>query len=476
MKKKPKKPKKSSKAEKKKKTHVHKPAKVHAKHKPAAKAKPAKKAIQAKAPVVPKVEFFAPKGTRDFLPGEMEKRSAVFETIRQVFQKYGYGEVQTPAFESMELLTHKGSLGDEAVKDIYRFTDKSERHLGLRFDPTTPIARIIANSPDLTKPLRWYYITNMWRYEDTGAGRYREFWQAGIELIGPSSPASDAEALQILMESLLALGIDNFVIKINSRAVLDEMAKKLKISEPEKIFRIIDKLGKKEEKEVREELKLAGLSPKQISEVFRFIRSDISKLKKFPGVRELENILSLIDDKQRKMVKIDFSIVRGLDYYTGMVFETFIQGSESLRSIASGGRYDNLIERYGGKPTPAVGFGIGVDRIIPILEERGLIKTHKRKAIMVIPVSEEVSGEAIKITAALRASWPAIMCFADKNLSKNLEYASKKNASFVVIVGPTDLKESLVTVRDMSSGEERKLLTKDITDEIKRWERTKLFY
>jgi len=486
MKKNPKKSKKSSKAEKKK-THVHKivkqkpkpihkTTKSHAKPKPAAKPKTAKKAMQPKAPAAPKVEFFAPKGTRDFLPGEMEKRNAVFESIRQVFQKYGYGEVQTPAFESLELLTHKGSLGDEAIKDIYRFTDKSERHLGLRFDPTTPIARIIANSPDLTKPLRWYYITNMWRYEDTGAGRYREFWQAGIELIGPSSQAADAEALQILMESLLALGIDNFVIKINSRLVLDEMARKLKIPEPEKIFRIIDKLGKKEEKEVREELKAAGLSPKQISEVFRLIRSDVSKMRNFPGVREMENIIKLTDEKYRKMVKIDFSIVRGLDYYTGMVFETFIQGGESLRSIASGGRYDSLIERYGGKPTPAVGFGIGIDRIIPILEERGLIKTHRKKAIMVIPVSEEVSGEAIKITASLRTSWPVIMCFADKNLSKNLEYASKKNASFAVIVGPTDLKESMVTVRDMNSGEERKLLTKDITDEIKKWERTKLFY
>lgn len=448
--------------------------------KPMSKPKPASAQNKAqkvpKQPSVPKVEFFAPKGTRDFMPEDMEKRRFVIEAIRQVFNKYNYGQVQTPAFESLELLTCKGSLGDEAVKDIYRFIDKSERQLGLRYDPTTPIARIVASSPDLPKPLRWYYMANMWRYEDTSAGRYREFWQAGIELIGPSSPASDAEVLQILCEALTSLGFDEFTVRINSRVILDNIAKKLKIAEPEKAFRILDKLGKKEEKELRTEFKALGISPKQIGELLKFVKTDASKVNKFPGVKDLEKIISLVDEKHRKHLKIDFSIARGLDYYTGMVFETFAKGYEPLGSIASGGRYDTLIERYGGKPTPAVGFGIGIDRVVPILEEKELVKSTRRRMVMIIPVSEEVSGEAIKITSNLRTSMPTMMCFADRNLSKNLEFASKKGSNFAIIVGPNDLKENSITVRDMASGEERKILVKDVAEEIKKWERSKLFH
>lgn len=421
--------------------------------------------------------FQRPKGTRDFMPEDMERRRMVFENLRGIFHKYGYGEVSTPAFESLELLSAKGSLGDEAVKDIYRFSDKSDRQLGLRYDPTTPIARIIASSPDLPKPIRWYYITNMWRYEDTSAGRYREFWQSGIELVGSSSPAADAEILQIVIESMLSAGIDEFVVRINSKKCLDALAARMKIKDAAPVFRAIDKLGKKEEKDVREDLKASGLEPKKINELFKIIRSDPSKNRNIPGVKEIEKIVSLLDEKSRKFVKLDFSVVRGLDYYTGMVFETFVKEHEGIGSVASGGRYDTLIERYGGKPTPAVGFGIGVDRLVPILEEKGILKTPKKKVILIAPVNDEVMEVSFEIARNIRNRTNIVETgFPEKSLSKLLEYAGKKNVAFTVIVGSNDLKEGLVTVRDMASGEEKRVSVNLVADEIKDWERNKLFY
>jgi len=184
------------------------------------------------------MKFQTPRGTRDFMPEEMWKRRCVFEKIRDVFESYGFGEVQTPAFESAELLTCKGSLGQEAVKDIYRFKDKSGRELGLRFDMTTPVARIVVGMRSLPKPMKLYYITNMWRYEDVTKGRWREFWQAGIELVGSASPQADAEILRVFIDSLLALGLKDFTVRISSRKILDSLADKLKIKNRGDIFRI----------------------------------------------------------------------------------------------------------------------------------------------------------------------------------------------------------------------------------------------
>lgn len=429
-------------------------------------------------PKGPKVmAFHCPKGTRDFLPDEMEKRRAVFEAVRSVFNMYGYGEVSTPAFESLELLTCKGSLGDEAVKDIYRFSDKSERQLGLRYDPTTPIARIVASKPDMPKPIRWYYIANMWRYEDTSAGRYREFWQAGVELIGSSSPSADAEVLEILIDSMLLLGLGDFTIMLNNRQTLDAIAKKMKIANPEAVFRALDKLHKKGEEAVKEELKLLGLETKKINELLKFMRTDPAKIRKFPGIKDLERIIKLVRAEYRKFLKIDLSVVRGLDYYTGMVFETYVAGKEDIGSVASGGRYDSLIERYGGKPTPAIGFGIGIDRIVPILEEKGLIKVPKKKPVFVAPVSDEVIEQTMDIARKMRSKNNIVIAgFPDKNLSRLLEYAGKIGAAYCIIVGPNDLKDGNVTVRDMSSGEEIKVSARNVEEEIKKWERTKLFF
>ncbi|MFH0832548.1 MAG: histidine--tRNA ligase [Candidatus Aenigmatarchaeota archaeon] len=405
--------------------------------------------------------FQPPKGTRDFLPDDMEKRRFVFELLREVFEKYGYGEVETPAFESLELLTCKGSLGDEAVKDVYKFEDKSERRLGLRFDFTVPIARIVA-AQKLAKPVRWYCIGKSWRYEETTKSRYREFSQAGIELIGSALPEADAEILQMVIDCLLSLGLTDFIVRVNSREILDEMADNFGIKNKEEVFRIIDKIEKKGELEVRSELKKI-LNKKQIDEVIEFIKSNPNE-SDMKNLKELKEIINLLDEKYRKFVKIDFSIARGLDYYTGMIFEINVDGSKD--AIAAGGRYDNLIKKYGGEETPATGFGIGVERLIPILEKNNLIKADEKNKFFVIPVSNNLRRDAIDICNMLRNKNIAAILSLGKSISKQLDYANAKKMQYVIIIGEKELKEESVKLRDMKTGKEKNIKIQDLVKEV----------
>jgi len=387
--------------------------------------------------------FQAPKGTRDFLPDEMKRRRWLFDIGRKVFEKYGFGEINTPAFESIDLLTAKDSLGEEAVKDIYRFEDKAGRKLGLRFDPTTPICRILASS-QLQKPVKWYYnFYPCWRYEDTKKGRYRELYQSGIEIIGPETGEADAEVLKVVIDFMLSTGIFNFFIRINSRKILDKIAEDIGLDNKEEVFRILDKLDKKGEKEVRKEMS-SYLSEKDINKFFARLNA------KNTDVSELEKIISLLPVKFRKFVKIDLSIARGLDYYTGFVFETIVKGNEDIGSVASGGRYDNLIGKYGGQQTPATGAGIGVDRILDIMK-----KEEKQKVdFFVASVSDSTREKAREICDLLREKgYSSEFDMMNRNLSNQLKYASS-NAEKVIIVGEKEIKKKKVTIKIMKTGKE----------------------
>lgn len=400
------------------------------------------------------MKFQTPKGTRDFLPEEMEKRRFVFEKIRSVFESYGFGEVQTPAFEELELLTCKGSLGEEAVKDIYRFEDKSGRELGLRFDITTPVARIVVNARGAPKPVKFYYITNMWRYEDVSKGRWREFWQAGIELAGSASPQADAEMLRVFIDSMLSLGLKEFTVRINSRKILDSMADRLRIKTPGEVFRIIDKLDKKGRNEVFAELK-KKLKEEKAKQVLDFILSPIEEARKYADTSDIDAVMAALDEKYRRYVKPDMSIARGLEYYTGFIFESVIAGFEELGSVVGGGRYDSLIERYGGQTTPATGFSIGVERLMQIMEKKNLIQVKKAPSVYIAPVSEKFIPTASKMSEKLRSS--GIISEYDvmsRSLSKQLDYASARKFGFVVVVGEKEISSGTYKLRNMTTGEE----------------------
>ncbi|MBI2172925.1 MAG: histidine--tRNA ligase [Candidatus Aenigmarchaeota archaeon] len=401
------------------------------------------------------MKFQTPRGTRDFMPEEMWKRRQVFDSLRNVFELYGFGEVQTPAFEEISLLTCKGSLGQEAVKDIYRFKDKSGRELGLRFDMTTPVARIVVGMKSLPKPVKLYYITNMWRYEDVTKGRSREFWQAGVELLGSASPQADAEILRIFIDSMTALGLKDFTVRINSRKILDSFADKLKIKDRDEVFRIIDKLDKKGRQEVYKELK-KRLKEKKAKQVLDFILSPVDSARSAADTSDIDAIMNALDEKYRRYVRPDMSIARGLEYYTGFVFECVIAGFEGLGSVVGGGRYDSLIERYGGQTTPATGFSIGIERLMQVLEKKNLIQEAKKASLYIATVNEKFIPAAVKMAEKLRSS--GIQCECDlmpRSLSKQLDYASSKKIGHVIVLGEKEMASGTYKLRDMKSGEEK---------------------
>lgn len=393
-----------------------------------------------------------PRGTRDFLPEEMGRRRGVFEKIRKVLENYGYGEVITPAFEDFELLAKKS--GPEIEKEIYAFKDKGERKLGLRFDPTVPICRIVASDPSIPKPIKWYYITRMWRYDRPQAGRYREFWQAGIEFIGISNPEADAEILAVVYDSLKAVGVKDFILKINSRKIIEELAEKAGIPERKKLdaLRIIDKLNKVGENEVRKEMIENGIDEKNAKEFISMVESSDWK---DVEISELEEIMKIAKNMGVDNVEIDLSIVRGIDYYTGFVFETLVKGFEKLGSVCSGGRYDSLIGIYSGRDTPATGFGMGLDRLMDIIKEN---KEFYQAKVFVAPVSNEVRDKALEICQMLRRNdIPTDTDFAGKNLKNQFNYINRINIPYAIIVGPEELKENSVKVRDMKTGKEEEV-------------------
>jgi histidyl-tRNA synthetase len=390
--------------------------------------------------------FKPPKGTRDFLPEEMAKRRKTFETCRSVFEKFGFGEVDTPAFESLDILSAKDSLGEEAVKDIYQFEDKSKRKLGLRYDLTVPIVRLFL-SKKFPKPVKWYYINKVWRYEDIKKGRWREFSQCDVEIIGSASSEADAEVLEVAIDCLLSLGLKDIEVRINSRKILDGKAEELGIKNTEDVFRILDKLEKKGEDAVRKEMETI-ITKEQVSEFLKFVTSNQEE-------KELQDIINKLPSKYRKYVKIDLSIARGLDYYTGFVFETFIKDYEPLGSVVSGGRYNKLIEKYGGEKTAATGFGLGIDRLFPVLEEKKLLDNEPKKSMFIVTVGK-VSERARKLAQELRfLDIPAETDLMGRSLSKQMNYANTKGVPFIIVMGPKEVKSKKAKLRDMESGKER---------------------
>ncbi|NYZ80128.1 histidine--tRNA ligase [Candidatus Micrarchaeota archaeon] len=403
-----------------------------------------------------KKEWQPPRGTRDYLPKEMATRNKVFAKMRRVFELYGYGEVSTPAFEDFDLLAAKS--GPEIEEEIYAFEDKGKRKLGLRFDPTVPICRIVASNPSLTKPIRFYYITNMWRYDRPQAGRYREFWQAGLELIGAKGANADAEILGVANDLLTSVTDKEFYFRISSRKIIEEIAERAGIpkSKREGAFRAIDKLDKVGEDDVRGELERCGVTAKVSDKFFDLIK------KQDADIGELKEIKEAAEKMGVKNIEIDLSIVRGIDYYTGFVFETLVRGSEKLGSVCSGGRYDSLIGLYGGGDLPATGFGLGIDRLLDII---GYDEDYYPTRIFVAAVNDEVRDVAVKITRILREEGiSAETDLMQRNLRKQFEYINARGIPFAVIIGPREVEENKIVLRDMATGKEDKICLKDIKE------------
>lgn len=421
--------------------------------------------------------FQTPRGTRDFLPEEMIKREYVINKIREVFEKWGFDPIDTPAFEEWALLAAKGGGGEEVKKEIYYFKDKSDRELGLRFEFTASLARVIANNPNIPKPFRRYQMGPVWRYDRPGAGRFREFWQCDIDIVGAPVGEADATCIAVACSALKNLGFNEFTIKLSNRKILQAFLTKIGIDDEKipDVLRSIDKLEKIGDELVAKELNEKKIGKENIRQILNFIKTktlaDASKImgKDNEGIKELESVIEFIEAFGiSDYIKFDASLVRGLDYYTGTVFE--ITSDKYKSSIAGGGRYDGMIELFGGKPTPAVGIALGVERIIELLTENKMIDVPKTKTkIYIAPVTDSVLREAIRLCKELISiGVSSEFDLMRRSLSKELDYANSKGIPFLIVLGEKEISAGKIKIRDMKTGNEKEFALAD-TESMKKF-------
>jgi len=427
--------------------------------------------------------FQTPRGTRDFLPPEMLKRNWVMDQIRTVFQNYGYGPMGTPAFESWDMLKKKS--GEDTVNQIYYFKDKSDRELGLRFEWTASLARVVATHRELPKPFKRYAIGPVWRYERPSEMRWREFWQMDVDVVGVADPIADTEVLAVAVDSLRAIGFKGFKIRLNDRRLLEALVEVSGLPReryPE-AFRAVDKRGKIGDEGVLEELDKIGASRESSqrlldltsikgapSEVISKAKELVEGIKK--GLDACEALSSMVEYAKGYGIAgdlvVDLGLARGLDYYTGPVFEVYAEGFENEGSIAGGGRYDELIEIFGGEPIPMTGVSLGLDRLVALLERIGVFEgINLTPRVYVVSASESVRPKAIEVAQQLRrAGVSTDMDLLSRGMRKQLDNANTKGVSKVVIVGERELAEGCVAVRDMSTAEQKKVKLEELLEYI----------
>ncbi len=393
-------------------------------------------------------KFQTVRGMRDLLPPQSQKKQFIEDTCRGVFESFGFEPLQTPVVEDFALLSAKGGGGDAIRDEIYWFKDKSDRELGLRFDLTVPLGRVVASNPQLSKPFKRYQCGTVYRYDRPQAKRYREFSQADADIIGAPGILADFECIQIACELLNRLKIDGWV-SVNSRPVLDEIAQAcgVKPNQVAECFRCLDKLDKIGDAGVKEELQKCGIGTKIVSVLKE---NDFQKakslLKNSQAVLEFEELLQLVkQSKLEKEVRVDLSLARGLEYYTGFVFEV---KTASGPSIGGGGRYDNLVELYGGQATPAVGISFGVDRLLDLVGNQ--LKISSATQVLLAPLDSKQVSYALRVAATMReAGINVSFDLLSRSLSKNTEFAVKKEIPFVGIVGENEEKRGTVTIKNL---------------------------
>ena len=417
-----------------------------------------------------------PRGTRDFLPWDMIRRRYVIETIRSVFESYGYDEVETPAFEFFNVLTAK--CGPETRSQIYAFKDKAGRSLGLRYDLTTPLARVVASYLDLPKPFKRYCISRVWRYEEPQSGRYREFWQADVDIVGCSEMAADAEVIVVAISCLEKLGMRNFKIRLNNRKILESISSAIGVGGENSLnlFRVIDKLDKVGMNGVKLELDKMGLSRDQISKIANYIsisgsidtiERSIGDVLDDVGRQGFKELIEIVEDLEKygfSNYVLDLSLARGLDYYTGPIFEVHAETAVKIGSIAGGGRYDNLVELIGGPPTPATGISLGIDRIVEVLGEAKMLPTSKTVTQLLIAyVNPSIRTEAVKLASRLRSGGLRVeVDVMGRKLERQLKYADAKGIPYTLIVGSRELELGIYRLRDMVNRVEKEVKLEDI--------------
>lgn len=389
-----------------------------------------------------------PRGMRDFLPSEAEFRKQLMEKIERVYRSYGFAPVGTPALEYLKTLEAK--CGEDIRGQIFKVDD-----MGMRFEFTAGLARMVSNN-SVPKPFKAYQIGPVWRREEPQKGRYREFWQADADIIGSASPKCEAELFACASDALKEMGIKKFTFRMNNIRTLNDIISRagIPLALESAAKRALDKIKKKTKEEVEAEMKEKGISDSQIKSLFKSLAS---KSKDFDGVADMQRITELARDYGVKNIKIDYSLARGLAYYTGPVFE--IEGGEGIGSIGGGGRYDDLLGLYGA-PSPAVGISFGIDRLAEILRPAEIKPAAPRVFIAV--VKDDAYPYATKVASALREKGITVsLDLTDRDLRRQFEYANSLGAPFIAIVGEKERAAKKITLRDLKTGKETLLSIKE---------------
>ncbi|MED5373959.1 MAG: histidine--tRNA ligase [Myxococcota bacterium] len=425
------------------------------------------------------------KGTRDLLPESMLRRLAVIDTVREVFARFGFQPLETPAIERIETLM--GKYGDEGDQLIYKILKRGEGgqrgevDLALRYDLTVPLARVVAMNPGLPLPFKRYQIQPVWRADRPQKGRFREFTQCDVDIVGCEEMWADAEALAVVDSALRALGFTNFTIKLNHRALLRAIVEDIGAADRETpVLVAIDKLDKIGQDAVSAELERAGLSSDAVARVWELLETGgsegLAALREklpaaLPSLDELQEVLDLaaklgVPDGN---IRFDPTLARGLSYYTGPVFEAVVE-EPAIGSISGGGRYDGLIGIFGKSSIPAVGISLGLERILVVMEELGMFGELPPTAtqVLVSVFSDDSRGLAMEQATALRLAGVNTELWMKRGgkLGKQFKYADKMGIPYVLTCGPDEREQGVVTLKHMASGEQWTLSLQQASEKV----------
>ncbi len=410
-----------------------------------------------------------PRGTRDFLPDEMERRRFYENRLRHTARTFGFRETETPIFEDAELFILRS--GTNVLNELYAFEDKGGRQIALRPEMTAPAVRMFVNGmSNDPKPIKIFYFGQCFRYERPQSGRYREFFQFGAEIIGGATPETDAEAIATAAAMIKELGLKDYRIRMGHIGVLRQRIADAGVPK-ERTAEVLQKLDKKLYDEARPIMADMGVSEEEMEDIFSLTETvgGTEVLDRVPGEAGdwLRQVVAYLEAAGVTDVEIDLGVVRGLDYYTGMVFEAEAPALGAEKQICGGGSY-TLSELFGGEKVFSTGFAIGFDRILLALEKEGATYQPEGMDAYVVAVTDDVRIEAAKVVASLRsAGVVADVDIMGRKMAKALKFASSARARYAVIVGAKELEQGSVTLRDMSSGEQELVPIDALVQKIK---------
>ena len=425
------------------------------------------------------------RGFRDYLPAAMIPRERLIETARRVYRSFGFQPIDTPALEYTEILLGKG--GAETDKQLYRFEDHGGRDVGLRFDLTVPLARFVAQHiGELGTPFKRYHIGPVWRGEKSQRGRYREFMQCDFDTIGTTSVVADTESALVIHALIEAIGFERFTIRVNNRKVLSGLLERVELAEKSaEVLRALDKLAKIGPDKVAEEMQQsAAATEAQAREVLALAAIEGSNEEVLAaleplvgssetgarGLAELAQVVSGFSAAApAEHLAVDVSIARGLDYYTGTVFETFLDELQEIGSVCSGGRYDDLASLYTKELLPGIGASLGLDRLLAAMEELEMIEARANAApIFLTYFAADRAADYLALATRLRAAGLGVELYPEaRKLGAQLKYADRRGFPIALVVGENEWEAGTCQIKDLRSGESREVPQSDLTTELR---------